>query len=64
MSYIAERMAQDLREYADAAEQAGEPISATQELLDEFDALHTHWYTDPGTQGADFMEPSEEHIHP
>jgi hypothetical protein len=36
---IAERMAQDLQEYRDAAEKAGNPDSATDELLEEFHAL-------------------------
>ena len=36
---IALRMAQDLREYADAAEEAGEHIQATDVLLEEFDAV-------------------------
>jgi hypothetical protein len=35
---IALRMAQDLREYADAAQEAGEHIQATDVLLEEFDA--------------------------
>ena len=36
---IALRLAQDLREYADAAEEAGEHIQATDVLLEEFDQL-------------------------
>ena len=36
---LALRMAQDLREYADAAEEAGEHIQATDVLLEEFDEL-------------------------
>ena len=36
---IAMAMAQDLREYADAASEAGESIEATEQLLAEFDAL-------------------------
>ena len=36
---IALRLAQDLREYADAAEEAGEAIQATEALLEEFDEL-------------------------
>lgn len=35
---LATAMAQDLREYADAAEEAGERIEATEQLLEEFDA--------------------------
>ena len=36
---LALRMAQELREYADAAEEAGEHIQATDVLLEEFDEL-------------------------
>ena len=36
---LALRMAQDLREYADAAQEAGEHIQATDVLLEEFDEL-------------------------
>jgi hypothetical protein len=40
---IAQRMAQDLREYADAADECGEPTDITRELLNEFDQLHARW---------------------
>ena len=36
---VAEAMAQDLREYADAAQDAGESILVTESLLDEFDVV-------------------------
>ena len=36
---VAEAMAQDLREYADAALEAGEGIQATEALLAEFDEV-------------------------
>lgn len=36
---IAEAMAQDLREYADAATEAGESIESTEALLSEFDLV-------------------------
>ena len=36
---VAMSMAQDLREYADAASEAGESIETTEQLLEEFDAL-------------------------
>lgn len=36
---VAEAMAQDLREYADAAVEAGESIEVTESLLAEFDTI-------------------------
>lgn len=41
---LASAMAQDLREYADAAEEAGERIEATEQLLEEFDAWMRNEY--------------------
>jgi len=36
---VAEALAQDLREYADAANEAGEAIDVTENLLSEFDVI-------------------------
>ena len=39
LMYLAERMAQDIKEYVDAGEQSGSDMAASKFLLEEFEEL-------------------------